>query len=109
RFPKQRVPREHPAIVGETDKARRIQNIVIAEADDDGEENRAAGEEGKTDNPWRSAEPATGPLRAEVAAAGSFDYGLVLVRVLVIDSPLSIRSTITIARTISARLPTLNS
>src|SRR5205823_5934276 len=73
RFPKQRVPREHPAIVGETDKARRIQNIVIAEADDDGEENRAAGEEGKTDNPWRSAEPATGPLRAEVAAAGSFD------------------------------------
>src|SRR2546430_12028312 len=71
RFQEHGARRKHPAIVGQAGKACRIQNIVIAEADDDGEENRAAGEENKTNNPWRSAEPAAGPLRAEVAAAGS--------------------------------------
>src|SRR2546421_396491 len=72
-LPKQRVAGKHPAIVCQADKARGIKNVVIAEASDDGEENWAAGEEDKTDNPWRSTEPTARPLRTQITAARSFD------------------------------------
>src|SRR5207302_6358268 len=110
RFPEQRVVREHPAIVREADKARWVQNIVIAEANDDSEENRPAAEQNETDNPRRRAEPAARPSCAEVTAAPASYFLLILTRVLLLDSLLSrmSRSRSMSRRNARPRFPPIN-
>src|SRR5262249_11784229 len=62
RFPEKRVVTDHPPVIRQSDESRRVENIEIAKADDDREQQRSSDENEEADNPRARAKRASNPF-----------------------------------------------